>query len=233
MSSVKLSSSGGGSVSLSAASTSTDVTIKFPSGNSSIGQALVAGNTSGELDWEDVPTDSSKVLYQGFLTPGSGYLTSVLADGGGTILNPTTLPFDYISVPELIEVIDTHTGYDYTNHYYVIPTSGYYRFTLNLGVVPNSNHATTQRLFSSIITATDSTNTELRSFISNVEIDNTNALARNCYVDGVMKMYANYRVYFGYSALSDSSGNHDSILGAVVNYIHPVSCATIERIRGL
>jgi hypothetical protein len=48
-----------------------------------------------------------------------------------------------------------------------------------------------------------------------------------------MKMYANYRVYFGYSALSDSNGNHDSILGAVVNYIHPVSCATIERIRGL
>lgn len=234
MSSIKLNSSGGGSVSLSAAPTSTDVTIQFPSGNSSIGQALVAGNTSGELDWENVPTDSSKVLYQGFLNTGTMPSSGPMdADGGGTYLSPTTLPFDYIELlPSLVDVVDTHTGYDHTNHYYVIPTDGYYRFTLNLSINPNSSHGTTPRNFHSIITVTDATNTELRSFIGSVEIDNTNALIRSCYVDGVMKMFANYRVYFGYAAIADASGNHDVLQGAITNYIHPTSCATLERIRG-
>jgi hypothetical protein len=123
MSSVKLSSSGGGSVSLSAASTSTDVTIKFPSGNSSAGQALVAGNTSGELDWETVPNSTAVPLLRlaGYNTTS---YTEYVSSGG------FSRPIEWVKDPATIGSefeTDTHSAWDATNYWYVVPQAGFYR----------------------------------------------------------------------------------------------------------
>lgn len=119
MSSIKLNSSGGGSVSLSAADTSTDVTVKFPSGNSSAGQALVAGNTSGELDWETVPNSTAVPLLRlsTYNIPSSSdYLGSVFSRSLEW-RNDSSTNFD----------TDTHSGWDATNYWYVVPQAGFYQ----------------------------------------------------------------------------------------------------------
>jgi hypothetical protein len=122
MSSVKLSSSGGGSVSLSAASTSTDVTIKFPSGNSSAGQALVASNTSGELDWETVPNSAAVPLLR-----LSAYNTPTTSDYiGGVPGRPLEWYVGANNVHSVFET-DTHSAWDATNYWYVVPQAGFYR----------------------------------------------------------------------------------------------------------
>jgi hypothetical protein len=119
MSSVKLSSSGGGSVSLSAASTSTDVTIKFPSGNSSAGQALVAGNTSGELDWETVPNSTAVPLLR-----LNQYNTPTTSDYVGSGLSR---PIEWVKANFTNFETDTHSAWDATNYWYVVPQAGFYR----------------------------------------------------------------------------------------------------------
>ena len=120
MSSVKLSSSGGGSVSLSAASTSTDVTIKFPSGNSSAGQALVAGNTSGELDWETVPNSTAVPLLRLAV-----YNTTASTDYVGPGYSK---PIEWVKTANNTEFeTDTHSAWDATNYWYVVPQAGFYR----------------------------------------------------------------------------------------------------------
>jgi len=121
MSSVKLSSSGGGSVSLAAASTSTDVTITFPSGNSSLNQALVASDSSGTLGWSTVPNSTAVPLLRliAYNTPTTSDYTSSLPGRpiewitGG----PTHAHFE----------TDTHSAWDATNYWYVVPQAGFYR----------------------------------------------------------------------------------------------------------
>lgn len=121
MSSVKLSSSGGGSVSLSAASTSTDVTIKFPSGNSSAGQALVASNTSGELDWETVPNSTAVPLLRLKI-----YNTTASINNLGSLDNA----IQWIKTANNSEFeTDTHSAWDASNYWYVVPQAGFYRVT--------------------------------------------------------------------------------------------------------
>lgn len=119
MSSIKLSSSGGGSVSLSAASTSTDVTIKFPSSNSSASQALVASNTSGELNWETVPNSAAVPL----LRLGA-YNTPTTSDYVGSGL---TSPIEWVKNNNTEFETDTHSAWDATNYWYVVPQAGFYR----------------------------------------------------------------------------------------------------------
>lgn len=119
MSSIKLSSSGGGSVSLSAASTSTDVTIKFPSSNSSASQALVASNTSGELNWETVPNSAAVPLLR-----LSNYNTPTTSDYVGSGL---TRPIEWKTSNYTNFETDTHSAWDATNYWYVVPQAGFYR----------------------------------------------------------------------------------------------------------
>ena len=121
MSSVKLSSSGGGSVSLSAASTSTDVTIKFPSSNSSAGQALVASNTSGELDWETVPNSAAVPL----LRLGVYNYPNTSDYVGTAPVRPIEWTFLANGNNSEFET-DTHSAWDTTNYWYVVPQAGFY-----------------------------------------------------------------------------------------------------------
>lgn len=121
MSSIKLNSSGGGSVSLSAASTSTDVTIKFPSSNSIAGQALVAGNTSGELDWETVPNSTAIPLLRLIeynIPSSSDYVGSIPA-------RPLEWHVGANNSLAYWET-DTHSAWDASNYWYVAPQAGFY-----------------------------------------------------------------------------------------------------------
>ena len=145
MSSIKLNSSGGGSVSLSAAPTSTDVTIQFPSGNSTVGQALVASSTSGELDWESVKTDSSIQVFRGFnFEPYTPYHTTNLNTDATT---PQTV--DYTGFRDGSNPsgnIDTHNAYDATNLCWIAPEFAYYNVTHVLAVKGSSSNTTTRHI---------------------------------------------------------------------------------------
>ena len=128
MSSIKLNSSGGGSVSLSAASTSTDVTIQFPSGNSSLNQALVASDSSGSLGWSTVPNSTAVPL----LRLGVYNVTSY-TDYTGTGFSR---PIEWVKTTNNDEYeTDTHSGWDATNYYYVVPQAGFYRVTQRFSIV--------------------------------------------------------------------------------------------------
>lgn len=123
MSSIKLNSSGGGSVSLSAASSSTDVTIQFPSGNSSLNQALVASDSSGTLGWSTVPNSTAVPIFQ--TTTHNASLDAANVTNG----TPTTaIEWGYNTSNS--GTFDTNSGYDATNYWYVIPQDGYYKVTM-------------------------------------------------------------------------------------------------------
>jgi hypothetical protein len=170
MSSIKLNSSGGGSVSLSAASTSTDVTIKFPSGNSSAGQALVAGNTSGELDWETVPNSTAVPLLRLTnynITNTSDYVGSSPARALEWTIGSSNNNYDYWET-------DTHSAWDATNYWYVAPQAGFYRVThsFNGPIVSYADTTKVHHIHSVIVHApaankgTWSTNLNLNTFNS-------------------------------------------------------------------
>ena len=126
MSSIKLNSSGGGSVSLSAASSSTDVTIQFPSGNSSLNQALVASDSSGTLGWSTVPNSTAIPTFS----------ATQVSWNSSTNVNSTPTEALTWSTSTRVHNYDTHSGYDATNNWYVIPQDGYYRTYMCL--YPNS-----------------------------------------------------------------------------------------------
>jgi hypothetical protein len=125
MSSVKLSSSGGGSVSLSAASTSTDVTITFPSGNSSLNQALVASDSSGSLEWSTVPNSTAVPLLR--LGQYNNPTTSDYVGGS------PSRPLEWTTgINSAVFETDTHSAWDATNYWYVVPQAGFYRVSHSL-----------------------------------------------------------------------------------------------------
>ena len=123
MSSIKLSSSGGGSVSLSAASTSTDVTIEFPSSNSSLNQALVASDSSGTLGWSTVPNSTAvpvlRLTYHN-TTNSSDYVGSLPARPLEWIIGSGNNNYAFWET-------DTHSAWDNSNYWYVVPQAGFYR----------------------------------------------------------------------------------------------------------
>jgi hypothetical protein len=160
MSSIKLNSSGGGSVSLAASSTSTDVTITFPSGNSSAGQALVAGNTSGTLDWETVPNSTAIPM---FFSAGFSS-TTASTDFVGTVGSAFSKAMPWTDTNPA--AIDTHNAWDNTNGWYVVPQDGYYEVNMNFIVAsPSYTTAGTKHYISSgIFRSNASIKTDWASF---------------------------------------------------------------------
>lgn len=156
MSSVKLNSSGGGSVSLSAASTSTDVTITFPSGNSSLNQALVASDSSGTLGWSTVPNSTAVPLLR--LASYNTTTASACYVSGSCGLGPLEW---YVGNNSNWET-DTHSAWDATNYWYVVPQEGYYRVTHSFRYIPPAFVDTTKtHAINSIICRADAANKTL------------------------------------------------------------------------
>jgi len=240
MSSIKLSSSGGGSVSLSAAPTSTDVTIQFPSGNSTVGQALVASSTSGELDWESVKTDSSIQVFRGFnFEPNDPYhLTNLNSDA----ISPQTVNYtgfrDGSGNPS--GNIDTHSAYDSTNLCWIAPEFAYYSVTHVLAVKGNSSNTTTRHI-GNFIEHTNSTNTIYERYSTYSQL--APSITDYCFITNTVNvlMLPTDRIYFKAGRVSNSShATHDSICapdpfntGAPVSLADtPGSYVSIHKIRG-
>jgi len=240
MSSIKLNSSGGGSVSLSAAPTSTDVTIQFPSNNSTVGQALVASSTSGELDWESVKTDSSIQVFRGFnFEPNTPYHTTNLNTDATT---PQTV--DYTGFRNASGNpsgnIDTHNAYDSTNLCWIAPEFAYYSVTHVLAVKGDSSNTTTRHI-GNFIEHTNST-------ASVQEIYSTYCkLAPNIVDFGfttntvIVRMFPTDRIYFKTGRVSNSSHAASDFIcapdpfntGAPLSLDEtPGSYVSIHKIRG-
>lgn len=236
MSAIKLNSSGGGSVSLSAAPTSTDVTIQFPSGNSTVGQALVASSTSGELDWESVKTDSSIQVFRSFKYEPTFGLEQTPLSAVGT--SPQTIDYrGWSSSPT--EKIDTHNAWDVTNGCWIVPEFAYYIVTHVLAVQGNSSN-TTIRHVGNYIDHTSSTNFIHKRYSTYCQ------LAPNIVDYGfttntvIFQALPTDRIYFKTSRYSTAVSADDIICGTdpfnpgtpLTSRATPASYVSIHKIRG-
>ena len=237
MSSIKLNSSGGGSVSLSAAPTSTDVTIQFPSGNSTVGQALVAGNTAGELDWESVKTDSSIQVFRSFKYENTF---------GNEETPLTTLP----ASPQIIDYrgwasgssgqIDTHNAYDVSQGCWIASEFAYYSVTHVLAVSGNASNTVTRHV-GNFIDHTDSTASLKERYSTYCE------LAPNIVDYGfttntvIVRMVPTDRLYFKAGRYSASAPTANDIIHGsdpfnagypIALQKTPASYVSIHKIRG-